>query len=117
VRAREKKGRSCPAHTEEKGGKRGCSCLAFARAGLGYIYRVQDNETVYATQGNKRTARGETKGVEVLPATSRTASYARRGPVIRERAKMNVMSRCDSERRVEGSGVGRSPMTEVLTGN
>jgi len=117
MRAREKKGRSCPAHTEEKGGKRGRSCLAFARAGLGYIYQVRDNETVYATQGNKRTARGETKGVEVLPVTSRVALYARRGLVIRERAKMNVMLRRDSECGVEGSGIGRSLMTEVLTGN
>jgi len=57
-------------------------------------------------QGNERTARGETKGVEVLPATSRAASYARRGPVIRERVKMNVMSRRDSERGVKGSSVG-----------
>jgi len=58
VRAREKKGHSCPAHTEEKGGKRDRSCLAFTRAGLGYIYRVQDNKTVYATRKQENGERG-----------------------------------------------------------
>ena len=31
-------GHSCPVHTKEKGETMGHSCLAFARAGLGYLY-------------------------------------------------------------------------------
>jgi len=73
------------AHKNQTRGKeerwRGRSCLAFARAGLRYLYCESK-----ARGDNLNYARGERMGKKmneelklILPATDRAASYAKRG--------------------------------------
>ena len=80
----------------------GHSCLAFARAGLGYIYdksEITGDNVHYAMK--RASGERKTKGrSRVLPATERAASYAKSGPVIKAKSE----NKCVSEVRQRAHG-------------
>jgi len=85
----------------------GHSCLAFARAGLGYIYgesEITGDNVRYAVK--ERVREKEQGMLKLNPAGDRPRGVVceRRDPVIKRQAKMNGMSMRDSGCRVKRSG-------------
>ena len=68
---------------------------------------------MYATERERGKGREKSKSKErVPPATERAASYAKGDRCPNKRQQMYEMSKRDSEREVERSDGGRSPMAK-----
>ena len=84
----------------------GHSCLLFSKAGLWYIYA--ESVAIRCTPRRERWGERETKSKGVV--CERSVRYSER------KQRMNVISKRDSVRKVEGSSEGQGPMAKDTKG-